>query len=433
MKNLLRSLTLLLVVAFSATEASAQIKDGDASVLKGSTTTVSIGAAYQSTLNRATGINYTWSAGSSAISIQSKTNKTCTIKGNSVGTAKLNYKCSYYIDGYLRSMDFYYDITITSNSISVTRLEVSPTSATLDVGESFQVKVTVYPTNATNKQLVWDSLNPAVATVDNNGVVTAKSPGSTSIFIAPKDNEDLQYWVSVNVNAPTKVSAIELSEKEKTLTIGSTFQLSANVLPANAQNKEVVWASSDENIAMESNGAVTAKNAGECDITCRASDGSNVSASCHVTVPEPDPIWLSVNVPNGIFAINVIGMEQTDLKITPDDGYIINSISLDGVELTHDNGVIAIPKLTENASLNIVFEAETITGIESIDGDNEDLKVMVTDRTVAISGLQSAKRTQVYDTNGALILNTTENVFDLPRAGIYILRIGRRSLKLAIR
>lgn len=85
MKNLYKLVPVLVLMIISASQAFAQIKDGEATVVQGNTTTVSIGAAYQSTLNRATGINYTWSAGSSAISIQSKTNKTCTIKGTPPG------------------------------------------------------------------------------------------------------------------------------------------------------------------------------------------------------------------------------------------------------------------------------------------------------------------------------------------------------------
>lgn len=137
MRNYFRLFSLVMLMIISASQVFAQIKNGEATVVQGSATTVAIGSAYQSTLNRATGINYTWTAGSSAISIQSRTNKTCTIKGNTPGTAKLYYKCSYYIDGFYRTMDFYYDITIKSNTISVTRLEVTPTAATLNVGGDY--------------------------------------------------------------------------------------------------------------------------------------------------------------------------------------------------------------------------------------------------------------------------------------------------------
>lgn len=59
MKGLLRISSVLLLTILSAQFAFAQIKDGEAVVIQGRTTTVSIGPAYQSTLNRATSINYT--------------------------------------------------------------------------------------------------------------------------------------------------------------------------------------------------------------------------------------------------------------------------------------------------------------------------------------------------------------------------------------
>lgn len=188
MKNLLKTLTLLLVAVFSATEAFAQTKDGEATVVQGSTTTVSISTAYQNTLNHyATSINYTWTASSSAITIQSKTKTSCTIKGNTPGTAKLNYHCSYYIDGYYRTMDFYYDITIKSNTISVTRIEMTPSSATLEIGETIQLNATAYPTNATNRSLNWTTVNYSVASVSNSGLVTARGAGRVWIWARATD------------------------------------------------------------------------------------------------------------------------------------------------------------------------------------------------------------------------------------------------------
>lgn len=433
MKQFLKLFVVSTLMIASANQAFAQIKDGEATVMQGSTTTVSIGAAYQSTLNRATNITYTWTAGSSAISIQSKTNKTCTIKGNTPGTAKLNYHCSYYIDGYYRTMDFYYDITVKSNTISVTRIEMTPSSATMEIGETLQLNATAYPTNAINRSLNWTTENYSVASVSNSGLVTARGEGKVWIWARAADGSGAGNYCVVTVNAPTKVSSIELSESEITMEIGEEHTLTTTVLPEEANNKTVIWTSSDSEVATVSNGAITAIALGECDITCISTDGSDISAVCHVVVNESEQYWLSVVVPNGNFAINVTDMEQINLKITPDEGYIINSITLDGVEQAHDNGVITLPKLTQNSTLNIVFSAGTITGIESVGGDNENLKVSVANRTVTVTGTPSTHRTLIYDTNGAMIMTATEDVFDLPGAGIYILRIGSRTFKLAIK
>ena len=237
MKNFLKLFSVLMLMVVSANQVYAQIKDGEATVTQGNTVTVSIGAAYQSTLNRATGINYTWTTSSSAISIQSKTNKTCTIKGNSAGTAKLYYYCSYYIDGFRRTMDFYYDITIRSNTVYVTRIEVSPSSATLEIGETIQLNATAYPTNATNRSLNWTTEDYSVASVSSSGLVTARGAGKVWIWARATDGSGAGNYCVVDVKEPKKVASIELSESEKSLTVGETFELIATVLPEDAYDK----------------------------------------------------------------------------------------------------------------------------------------------------------------------------------------------------
>ena len=432
MKNFLKLFSALMLMIISANQAFAQIKDGEATVIQGSTVTVSIGSAYQSTLNKATGISYTWTASSSAISILSKTNKTCTIKGNTVGTAKLNYHCSYYIDGYYRTMDFYYDITIKSNTVSVTRIEITPSSATLEIDETVQLTATAYPLNATNRNLNWTTENYSVASVSSNGLVTARGVGRVWIWARATDGSGAGNYCVIDVKEPTKVASIELSETEKRLTVGETFELTAIVLPEDAYDKSLTWKSDNEEIAAVSEGMVTAMNPGECDIKCESSDGSNVSAICHITVQEPQQQWLSVIVPNGNFAINVTEMESVKLKITPNEGYTINSITLDGEEQEHDNGELVLPRLTHNSILNVVFVTETITGIDPVDGNNAPLKVSVSNQTVSVKGLPIGEQIFAYDTNGVLLKVTADKTFELTKTGLYILRIGSKSYKLVI-
>lgn len=432
MKNFFKLFSVLMLMIISASQAFAQIKDGEATVIQGSTTTVSIGAAYQSTLNRATGINYTWTVGSSAISIQSKTNKTCTIKGNTPGTARLNYHCSYYIDGYYRTMDFYYDITIKSNTISVTRVEMSPSSATLEIGETVQLNATAYPTNATNRNLNWTTENYSVASVSNSGLVTARGAGRVWIWARATDGSGAGNYCVIDVKESTKVVSIELSESEKSLKVGETFVLMATILPEDAYNKNLIWSSDNNDVATVSNGIITAVTPGECDIKCESSDGSNITATCHIIVNEPEQYWLSVIVPNGNFAINVTDMENVKLKITPDEGYTINSVALDGEEQEHDNGELLLQRLTHNSTLNIVFAASTQTGVDFVEGDNAPMRITVYNHTVSIKGLSEGQQVFIYDTKGLLVKVTKNDRFELSKSGIYIVRIGSMSYMLAV-
>lgn len=436
MKNLLKTLTLLLVAVFSATEAFAQAKDGEATVVQGSTTTVSISTAYQNTLNYyATSINYTWTASNSAITIQSKTQTSCTIKGNTVGTAKLTYHCSYYIDGYYRTMDFYYDITIKSNTISVTRIEMTPSSVTLEIGETIQLSATAYPTNATNRSLNWTTENYSVASVSNSGLVTARGAGRVWIWARATDGSGAGNYCVVDVKEPTKVSSIELSETEATMEVGEDLTLKASILPDNANNKSVNWTSDNADVATVVNGVITAVSPGECDITCASTDGSNVSAVCHIVVNEPEQHWLSVVLPNGSFSINVTNLESIELKITPDPDYTVHSITVDGVEqdIAPNETLLTLPALSHSATVNVVFASTGIsTNIEEITDTSDSLHLTVARNNVTIQGLQHGEIVNVYTINGESLITTCESSFALNNSGVYIVRIGARTFKIAI-
>lgn len=80
-----------------------------------------------------------------------------------------------------------------------------------------------------------------------------------------------------------KVTAIELSDSEKTATVGTSFTITATVKPDDALNRTIIWSSSDPSIAtVDENGTVTAIAEGEAIITAESADG--VKAECKVTV-----------------------------------------------------------------------------------------------------------------------------------------------------
>jgi len=83
-------------------------------------------------------------------------------------------------------------------------------------------------------------------------------------------------------------SSIELNVTTAGLNEGATLQLTATVLPEDATDKTVTWTSSDEAVAtVDVNGLVTAVAPGETSITATTNDGSDLSASCVVTVTSP--------------------------------------------------------------------------------------------------------------------------------------------------
>lgn len=94
------------------------------------------------------------------------------------------------------------------------------------------------------------------------------------------------YWKNFNrIEDMIVATTIELDKSETELTEGNYFQLKATVLPEDATNKAVTWTSSNKDVATVSQkGLVTAVAPGSAMITVMTIDGSDLSATCAVTV-----------------------------------------------------------------------------------------------------------------------------------------------------
>lgn len=75
------------------------------------------------------------------------------------------------------------DTVVVVDTVFVTGVELSPASLNISVGETSTLTATVYPTDATNKNIIWVSDDAGIATVNTNGIVTAISEGSTTINV----------------------------------------------------------------------------------------------------------------------------------------------------------------------------------------------------------------------------------------------------------
>ena len=182
-------------------------------------------------------------------------------------------------------------VTVT---VPVSGIQLSQTSAALTVGDTLTLTKTIYPSDATNQAVTWTSSSDAVASVDSNGKITAKTAGSAVITCKSVSDNSVVGICNVTVKAKVqtpseiKVNKITLNKTTASVTKGKTLQLTATVTPGNATKKEVKWSTSNKNVAMVStSGLVTAKSAGTATITCTAQDGSSVKATCKITVKNP--------------------------------------------------------------------------------------------------------------------------------------------------
>ena len=74
-------------------------------------------------------------------------------------------------------------VRVSDATVPVTGVSISEDSIELNVSETKALSVTVLPTNASNKNVTFESSNPSVASIDENGLITALSVGETTIIV----------------------------------------------------------------------------------------------------------------------------------------------------------------------------------------------------------------------------------------------------------
>lgn len=152
---------------------------------------------------------------------------------------------------------------------------------TMSAGETKEIIATVIPETAENKNLTWVSSNPEVATVDENGIVTAIANGKTTITCK---TEVGGYTASCNITVTTNPKSIMLDYTEREIYTTKSVTLEAIVYPESANDKSVTWTSSNSKVAkVDQKGKVTGVGAGVATITVKTNTG-NLTAKCVVNV-----------------------------------------------------------------------------------------------------------------------------------------------------
>ena len=256
----------------------------------------------------ATNFTYKWTLGSDAYDYIEKTSSngySCTVRGKreTYNAVRVNFSGSFYKGG-LIEYEGYYLIKV-SNTVLVESISLNYMFHNLTIGSTLQLVATVKPDNAADKSVTWYSEDPDVASVDQNGLVTAlktNDRGGTYIHCKTNDRSNLDISCGIGVNPkPILVEEIVLEETSLTLYEGETKKFVATVKPDNAADKKVIWESSNENVAkFDSWGNLTAKSVGTTTVTCKANDGSGVTASCEVTVKEKRNGKFTAKTPEGV-------------------------------------------------------------------------------------------------------------------------------------
>ncbi len=168
-------------------------------------------------------------------------------------------------------------VTVTT---TVTDVELDEHMVMLNKGSTQKLTATLLPEGASDLTITWTSSNPAIATVSNDGTVTAVA-GGAAIITATSGNGKTD---TCNIVVTSPVEGVTLDLTDLVLNVGQVQHLIATILPADANNQEMVWNSSDLSVVtVDGSGNVNALHTGTAVITVTTVDGY-FTASCNVTV-----------------------------------------------------------------------------------------------------------------------------------------------------
>ncbi len=232
-------------------------------------------------------------------------------------------------------------VTVLQRSESIT---LDAESAFLYIGDKKQLTATILPADASNQKVVWSSSDDTIASVDQEGLVTALKVGKVQITATAEEGA-LKAVCEVEV-AMLHVESVALDQTSVTLLAGETQQLTATISPTDATNKNIAWSSSDSAVAsVDQTGLVTAHQTGTTQITVTTEDGG-YTATCEVTVytlsQTPTHLALSVQR-NGVrYYVPQSEYANTNLTGFTKEGIVVISGSESFIYDLHDASTEAV-------------------------------------------------------------------------------------------
>lgn len=308
-------------------------------------------------------------------------------------------------------------ITISANidpkvtaevSVLVKGPEVLPTSIEIEspneveVGKTIDFKATVLPDNATTKAVVWSSSDETIATIDDYGKLTGKKVGEVTITCKAKGDEKVTASKKVTVKEAqgTGLESIKLTGAKNYLVLGTEFALEVVYIPDTFLNKEVVWTSSNEEVATVVNGIVTPVAKGSCKITCTSKADEKVSASVSFDVIEEDLVIEDFTLKcdeevfydNDSYKINYEVTSKPTATATPKTQFTWTSSNEEVVKVGSKGELTTIKVGTA-----------TITAVEEISGIEKALEITVIE-SPALEGMTIVGREITTEENVTLAI-----------------------------
>lgn len=162
-------------------------------------------------------------------------------------------------------------------------------------GQPQQLSANVLPSNATNSVVIWSVSDETVAEISEEGLLTPLKNETVTITAMASDASGISDSKQISISGVAEVTLVtSITIVGSDITDGGSQQLSANIQPENADNKDVSWSVSNESVAsINEEGILTPLQNGSVLVTAIAQDGSEVEGELTVNISGVEGIVVS--------------------------------------------------------------------------------------------------------------------------------------------
>lgn len=273
--------------------------------------------------------------------------------------------------------------------VDVTGVTINTVSTTIYVGSTYQLVATVLPINATDKAVTWSSSDSTIATVSNNGLVTAVASGATTITVTTHDG---------GYTASCAVAVEEATVTTLTIVGAPSISAASCNYEAIADNSEDVTSSATWSITSGSQYATINPNNGSVTILNGASEST-------VTI---QAVYAGLTATTDVILTYVSGAtSETETESTTDIGGNTTTVTTTVTEYEDGSSVEAVETVITDANGDVIGTSES-TRETNADGSyngtttNYDANGDPTDATNVTGDTDGNVSTQgvEYDENG---------------------------------
>lgn len=235
--------------------------------------------------------------------------------------------------------------------VKIEKIELSIDNQVMQKGETKTLKVQIFPEEASNHKITFSSDNLKVATVDNNGNIKAVGKGEATITVKSDENN---VQSKINITVYSKVTGINLDKAEIYLPVEENIILNARIEPEDANDKEIIYESDNENIAsIDKDGTITAKQEGEVNIIASSKENPDIKAICKL----------------------IVVRKMEDSEISFDSPLRVNNLEISGLDYNQNTVEYVKSKITTNLELEFVNNKDEILGSANLLGTGSKIRV----------------------------------------------------------